>query len=537
MVIRNPYSFIAKHYKLINLLLLVPLLYLIFKFGDIASFFRDFVKANYSTPETGYATKYVTGLTFLILFVMLFINGAIYIICFTKKKRILYFLSSSIYYAILLVFALFFRVIMENMQLSGVDQTFMNFVRDSANLCVLPLYFFLVVGFTKGVGLNVRTLKFDNNAELIINENDDENIELRIGSEDNNLKKNIVHIIRELKYYLLENKFVFTCFGVVILIVIVVSLFLNFQVYNKTYSLNQALSMEGFTVSLKDSYITNVDYRGNVISEGKYYLAVKLGIINNGQESSIDSSNFRIYLDHESIYPSYDRSSRFIDIGGVYKGEKIPNVKEFPGGEYVFVYELTENQLRNSYQMRILNGLSQREDKLIKRYKKINIRPTNIAKNEDGGTYKIGSEISLKNSMLGDSTYKLNSVDIVQQYRYESENCNGSKCYGVSNIIVPSPGNILMVIKDEIKLDETTSYYKNSNKNFYDDFVSFGYNYNLHSGVNAGDDNYNVTLTKNVTPPGLKDVKIYEVSGTMETAVKINMMIRIRNRLYTIEVK
>ena len=94
-----------------------------------------------------------------------------------------------------------------------------------------------------------------------------------------------------------------------------------------------------------------------------------------------------------------------------------------------------------------------------------------------------------------------------------------------------------MVIKDEIKLDETTSYYKNSNKNFYDDFVSFGYNYNLHSGVNAGDDNYNVTLTKNVTPPGLKDVKIYEVSGTMETAVKINMMIRIRNRLYTIEVK
>ena len=538
MVIRNPYGFIAKHYKLINLLLLVPLLYLALKFGDVASFFRDYVKNNYTTVETGYAVKYVTGLTFLVLIVMLIINAAIYIICMTKKKNISYFLIASGYYAVLLLLALFFRVTMENMQLADIDQTFANFVRDCANLSFIPAYFLLAVGLSKGVGFNVKTLRFDNNSELIIAENDDENIELRLGNEDNSLKKNVVHLIRELKYYVLENKFVFTCFAVLLLIVIGVSLFLNFQVYNKTYSLNQAFSMEGFTLSLKDSYITNVDYQGKVISVDKYYLAIKLGIINNGRASSIDSSNFRIYLDNESLYPSYDRASRFIDIAKVYQGEVIPNVKDYAGGEYVFVYELNKEQVKNSYQMRILNGLTQKENKLIKRYKKINIKPTNLLKEETyKGELKIGSEISFKNSMLQDTLYKLNSIEIVDHYIFDKENCIGNDCNTVTDTAVASPGNALVVIKDELKWDESTDYYKNSNKDFYGDFVTLSYQYNLSSGVEINESKNNVTGMKNVTPAGLNGTKIYEVSGNILRAKKIDMIIKIRNKKYVLSVK
>ena len=538
MIIRNPYGFIAKHYKIINLLLLVPLLYIAFKFGDIGGFFRDFVKANYTTPETDYAVKYVTTLTFLVLFLMIIINGALYFICLSKKKRVLYFLTAMGYYIILLFFALFFRVTMENMQLQALDQTFANFVRDCANLCPLPSYFFFVVGLAKGAGFNVRTLRFDNNAELIINEKDDENIELRIGSEDNSLKKNVVHLFRELKYYVLENKFVFTCFAVVATIAIITSLVWNFQVYNKTYSINQELSMENFTISLKDSYLTDTDYSGRVIAEGKYFLAIKLGIINNGRAASINSSNFRIFLDNESLYPSYDRASRFIDVGKIYQGEIIPNVKDYPGGEYVLVYELTKDQIKNSYQMRILNGLSAKGNKLIKRYKKINIKPTKLLKTETNkGTIKLGSEVSFKTSMIGDTIYKLNSLKVVNYYTYNSQNCEGKKCTNATGTIVPTAGNALLIIEDEIKWDESSDYYKNGTKDFYKDFATLSYKYQPTSGVELGSDKYNVTVMKNVTPSALKDVKVYEVSGTITKSVEIDMIVKIRNKIYTIEVK
>lgn len=537
MVIRNPYSFIAKHYKIINLLLLVPILYLALKFGDIAEFFRDYVKANYTVYESDYATKYVTGFTFLVLVGMLIINASIYFVCLTKKKNVWYFLVGSIYYVILLALALFFRVTMESMQLSTIDQTFANFVRDCANLSVFPAYFLFAVGLAKGVGFNVRTLRFDNNAELIVADSDDESIELRIGREDKSLKKVLVHTIRELKYYVLENKFVFTCFSVVAVIGIGVTLFLNFQVYNKTYTVNQELEMDRFTISLKDSYLTNVDYHGNKISD-KYYLAVKLGIINNGKATSIDSSNFRIYLDNESIYPSYDRASRFIDIGSVYQGEIIPNVKEFAGDEYVLVYELNKDQVKNSYQMRILNGLTRKGNKLLKRYKKINIKPTNLIKTDNiKEVYKVGSEVSLKKSMIGETIYTLKSIKFVDHYNYEYKNCAGSNCYDAAGVLVPHPGNVLAIIEDEIKWDDRSSYYKNSHLDFYSDFVSLSYQYSTLSGVESNEDKYNVSTMVNVTPDGLKNVKVYEVASSISKSKKINMLVRIRNKIYTIEIK
>jgi len=38
MIIRNPYSFVAKHHRIINLLLIIPMIYLIFKFFSMLFF-------------------------------------------------------------------------------------------------------------------------------------------------------------------------------------------------------------------------------------------------------------------------------------------------------------------------------------------------------------------------------------------------------------------------------------------------------------------------------------------------------------------
>ena len=108
-------------------------------------------------------------------------------------------------------------------------------------------------------------------------------------------------------------------------------------------------------------------------------------------------------------------------------------------------------------------------------------------------------------------------------------------CFDIQDTIIPSGGKVLMVIDDTIKYDETSAYYAFEEKNFYEDFVTLEYTFDIKSGKNAGP----VTQIGNVidvTPKALEDVRIYEVPGNVINAYKLSVQITIRNQFYTIKV-
>lgn len=534
MIIRNPYGFIVKHYRLINMLLLIPMIYLAFKFGDIATFFRDYVGSGYKTAENNFADTYVTGLSYLVSFFLLISNGILYYVLATKKKNSIYHISSILVYIIGIAGLLLFHTSMRSIETYTMDITFANFVKDMANICSFPLYILIIIGFTKGLGFNFKTFRLDGNADLKLSEEDEEEIEIKIGSDNNSVKRGSVHLIRELKYYILENKFVFSCIGLVLIFIFGYTWYQEFQVYNKSYTINQAFSLDNFALSVKESYITNLDYRGQVISKDKYYLAIKIGIQNNGYDTKIDKSNFRIFIGNEILYPSYDKASRFIDVGKIYQGEVVHQGQAF---DYVFVYELTKDQIKANYEMRILNGLSQKNKKLLKKYRKISIRPTKAIKIDKLGKTKINKEINLKDTTLGNTKYTLKNIEVVSTYLYNYESCNNKNvCNTVTNNIVPSGGKALLIIEDDIVYDENSSYFKNSKLDFYGDFVSVEYEYYLLAGVNSGLKTTRASLV-NVTPKYMKDKKVYEVSRTLLNATQINFKLHVRNKEVIIEAK
>lgn len=533
MIIRNPYGFIVKHYKLINLLLLLPMLYLALKFGDISSFFRSFVSSSYSTPETTISTTYITILAVITLLFMIISNLILYFILATKKKKSYYHLASIIVYIVSLICLMLFSVTMRNIELNKIDITFINFVRDTSNLILIPLYLLVICGIGKGIGFNIKTFRLDALDDLKISEEDEEELEIKVGSDKNTIKKTGVHLLRELKYYILENKFVFTCITGVLILIVGYRWYTEFQVNNKSYMINQAFSIDNFNLSVKESYLTKVDYHGNVITSEKYYLAVKIGLNNQGAATTIDKSSFRIYIGNNVIYPSYDRASRFIDIGKIYQGETI-NKDE--SNDYVFVYELTSEQLKSSYEMRILSGMTQKNNELISKYKKINIKPTNILKTETLGTLDKNKEADLSSTTLGSTKYTLKDIEVVSSYTYEYDSCDSNNnCTKVKDIVVPSGGKALVIIKDELSLDETSPYYMNSEKDFYGDFVSLKYTYELSSGGNKRDYT-NTTTLKNITPKNLTTESVYEVPSTLLSAKSIEMIIQVRNKKVIINV-
>lgn len=530
MVIKKPYGFLIKHYKLIHLLLIVPTIYLLLKFGDISTFFSGYVAQDLKSFETGVADNYITLLTYLVLIFMMLSNGIIYLLMSSKKKPTFVYATGLVYSIVLFVLTFIFYSTMNSIDRNTLDATIINFINDLSSIAPAPSYFLIIAYFIKGIGFNIKTMRFENNTDLYVSEEDEEEIEIKINSEGYASKKAFVHTARELKYYVLENKFVFACFSILGVIGIGVALYMNFEVYNKKHKLYESFALDNFTMTLKESYITNVDYSGNIISDDKYFIALKIAIHNKSfQDLSIDSSNFRLYYGNEFIYPKYDRSSRFIDIGKNYQGTLI---KKQTAADYVFVYELTKKQLKTQYQIKILSGLTKDSTDLTPSYKIINIRPVNIIKTENIGETKVGKEVLFKETLLGDTIYKLNEVSFQSSYVFKATQCTGvGICQTGNYTVVAESGKTLMVVKDSIKWDETSSYYLNSKRDYYGDFAQLKFNY--QSILN--DKTYTSDLV-DVTPAHLKDAKVYEVSKMLETATNVDLIFTIRNKKVTIHI-
>ncbi len=534
MIIRNPYGFIVKHYRIINFLLLIPMVYLLFVFGDIATFFKDYIRAGYVTPESNIVDNYIPSFTALILFGVLIANLVIWLLLTLKKKKNIYHIANVLYTVFLLVGLVVFSSTMSTIERGQLDATLANFIKDFASMCSLPMYVLLVMGAINVVGFNIKTFRLDKHAELRVAEEDEEEIEIKVGSDNYSTKRGLVRVARELKYYVIENKFVFTCIFIAIALAVAYNSYTNYQLYHKSYTINQAFVLDNFSLSLKESYITNLDYRGRVIAKDKYYLAVKIGIHNQGGEAIIQKSNFRLHIGDDIVYPSYDRAIRFIDIGKNYQGETIYANEAH---DYVFVYELTKDQVKSQYELRILNGLNVKDTKLISKYKKIKIRPLNILKSDTLGVVKLNQKIDLKNSTLGNTKYTLKSFTVKPTYKYTYEVCNKKKiCSTYIDNIVPSGNKVLAIIEDEIIYDESSSYYLNSDKDFYGDFITVKYTIETESGTDIVEKK-GQSLLKNITPRTLEGKKVYEVPTHLLNAKKISLFLKVRDKEYEIIVK
>lgn len=534
MIIKNPYAYIAKHYKVINLLLLIPTVYLLIQMTGIAGFFEAYVLADYSTTQTELVATYIPTLTLIAPIITAILHIIIWVILTIKKKKNYYHAISAGYHFILFIGLVLFYTSMLNIEMNNMSSTFASFLRDISDLSIYPIYILIVMGAVNIVGLNIKTLRFDKHEDLKVTEEDEEDIEVKINSDNNDSKRRIVHLLRELRYYVIENKAIFAILIIGLFLMIGYRAYLNYQVYNKSYTSNQAFVLDNFALSVKDSYITQVDYRGRVITKDKYYLAVKIGIHNQSSESKkIDNGVFRLHAGETVLFPSYDKSSRFVDIGAPYQGESILADQ---AKDYVFVYELTKKQLQNSYELRILNGLTVENTELQAAYKKINIRPEYLTSLVEKSPKREGEKLNLDSSTLKETKYTLNDIKVVTNYKYSYHMCATEKnCYDVQDTIIPSGGKVLMIIDDTIKYDETSAYFAFEEKNFYEDFVTLEYTFDIKSGTNAGP----VTQIGNVvdvTPTALEDVRIYEVPGNVINAYKLSIQITIRNQFYTIKV-
>ena len=535
MVFKKPYAFLIKHFRIIHLLLLLPIAYLINKTFKIVTFFRTYVANNYTTNIINIAGEHISFFMYLAVLLIIISVLAIYCLMRQKEKSTKLYFFTLIYYIGMFILIGVAHSILNGMERDIITAQTARAYRDVSLVLCLPQYFFFLYMLIRGIGFDIKQFNFANDLkDLEITDVDSEEFEFSVNVEGYKVKRNIRRFIREFIYYVRENVFVFSCISAIIIIALGTTLYMNFGVYNKTYHVTDKMTHNFFNIQIKDSMLTNIGYNGEIITPDKYYLVLKLDVENRTTRSyDLDYTNFRLIINNKNVYPTLDRGEYFVDYGKPYYKEKIKGQTKTT---YALVYELTKEQIQNNYEIKILESIDYKVGEITPHYKIINITPTNVTKVENMDTLALNKVLNLKNTSLGYTTLEVNDFKIDSSYLYDYQKCySESNCQKVKDMItVDTVGTIektvLLILNVNYKLDKTTIYADNirSDNKFFDNFLSLEYQ--------KGDTTKILSL-RNRTPENLKDVLVFELREEVKNADHINLLITIRNKRYTINLK
>ncbi len=533
MVLRKPYGFLIKHFKKIHLAILFLLCFLIYKTKGFLDFLNLYIDNGYTTNQTSFASTYFNLGIFLIFAITIASLVAICFLMLSKKKNSKYYIISIVFYSALLILFFFGYNLLVDLEYTTKEASVIRVYHDIFNIAYYPQFIFIIFTLLRGIGFDIKSFNFNKDLEdLDLLDEDNEEVEVNIDLSGYKAKRNTRRSLREFRYYVLENRFVFTCLAILAGIVAIVSLILNFQVYNKRYKLQEQFVLNNFNISYKDSILTNRDYQGNIITEGKYYLATVVHIKNlTSNATKFDTSALKLVIGNEVIYPVLDRGDRFADIGVPYKAENILGETE---KDYVFVYELTEEQIKKEYQIKILSSVELGKKELIPRYKIIKLEPRVYDKVKTQDSNELNEVLNFQQTNLLDTTYQVKDYLISNKYEYSYDYCYLGTCYPSKNILILDQreyyNQTLLVLKDELNLDPDAFYTtdRTTTHNFYIDFVKVKYT--------IDDETYTASVT-DMTPKRVTNRTVLRTTANIEKADSINLEIHFRDQIYSIKLK
>ncbi len=527
MILKKPYAFLIKKFRLIHIVLTLLIGYLLFRTYNIYNFFSRYVSNTYATLSDAVPSNYITIFMFLIVIIIVVFSLAMYLLMKKKEKPKTFYILLSVYYILYLVGLILYFVLFKSMDSNALSIRNAMVLRDVTLIISLPQIAFLILSFIRGVGFDIKKFNFSKDLkELDLSEEDNEEFEFVLGVDSYKYFRYLRRRIREFKYYVLENKFMFTILASLTAIIFVIMIILNFTVYNRTYNKNQKFTANNLSLQVNNSYLTNIDYRGQEIEDGKYFLVVNITFSNSsGSSTVLELTNYELLTNDGKVYPTLTRNSYFVDFGAGYSKEKIENDSS---STYILVYELSKKQVAKKYTLRVIDEVEYKAGTVNSKVKNVSIKPSTYYDIEDVGTYDVGNPITFYDSILENSSLLVNSYEFKNKFTYKYEACIRYDCKDMTDVVTADAekSKTLLVLDGNLSLDDNSTFAlnKKTSLSFFDAFVQIRYDDKISAVTNA-------------TPQALTDQYILQVDSQASKASKIDLVITIRNKRYILNLK
>ena len=528
MVLKKPYAFLIKHFRLIHLILALPLIYTVWKTHLIVNFFNEYVRNSYSF-QTGsdISGLYVSAFMLFSIFIIIVAILSIYYLLKYKEKPVKWYVVMMIYYSILFIMLFWYSDIISEMSKTVLSAKMARMYRDISIIIYLPQYIFIMFVALRAVGFNLKQFNFQSDLkELEIKSEDNEEIEVGLELDGYKTKRFLRRFKREFSYYLIENKLMVTAVIIILMFTSIIVYYNTRKNYDISYQQKNSFVHQGFTINVKDSIVTNLDYKGNKLSDIYYYLVLKTNVTNNMSEKArLNYDSFIININGKNFTPTLDLSTHFIDYGAPYLGEYI---KPDESKDYVLVYQIKKKDIKKNYKLKVLSSFQLKRHDIVTKYAIVDLTPVKIDKVSNIQSFNLKDKINLGGTNVGSTLITVNDFYRGNSYSYDYEYCYTEKnCTTKKNVIsldytksrtTPS----LLVLSYDYDLDDSTAYAKQikDDNMFFEHFLTVRVN---------DSEEYAVT---NVTPKTLTGKVALQVNGNINQAAKIELCFTIRNKRY-----
>lgn len=529
MILKRPYAFLVKHFKIIHTILLAFSIYLLVKSWNLCNFLGKYIDSNMRIG-TG-ATSYISTLMIIATIIMILAAGIILYLMKYKKKPILFYLYTIILNVILLVAFFIMSNFLYNIQFETPDLRLVNIIKDiyyTLTIAQIPIILF---SFFRAIGFDVK--KFDFKKDLMdlgIDEKDNEEYEVELNLDTEDIKAKARKRIRFIKYFYKENKILFVAIcGVIGLVVLsfVINGIINGE---KIYKENQYFETSSYKAKVLESYKVKTDSLGNEINGKNFYVILKLRYNNKTNGSYfLNTDNIRLsYTDYDSVTPTTKLNEKLKEFGVNYYSQILYGKEE---RDFVFVFEVPNEYYNSDFLLKYLYDRSSKDGELKYKYKNVDLDVKEFSsEKKTSDTKKLGEELSFDGSLLGNTTIKINDYKIADTFYYNTVSCKKGSCnkktYSIKPDISQSVDFSLLRLNYDIKYD-----YDKLGKNYYNDNFITQYG-TIRFEIDGKMYNNRFTLV-NKTPYANNNYAFVEVRSRIATADKIYLDFNIRDKVYT----
>lgn len=519
MIVRKPYAFLIKHFKLIHFFLFGFMLYLSFKTTNVLKYVKTFIGTV--TPERDLASNYISIFMFISIIFILFISIVIYFLMrYKKKPKTIYFLT-ILGYVILFGIYIYSYSILSSLEIKILDQRTLILTRDILNVSLLFQYVLMGVILIRALGFDIKKFHFaEDLQELDIDVTDNEEVELTVGVDTDKIIRKVRKNTRLFKYFILENKLYFLLFGSLFIIFLIFYFCIYIFVYQVIYREKEEFRGSNFAFYISDSYLDDSSYNGKVLTnEEEIYVIVSYHFSKiNASSITFDPNDFKLLIGDQIYSNMSNLCSNFYDIGSCYQ-EKFYE----KGKEYVLVFKIPKKESSKKMILRYLDTLTYKVGAIESKYKKVRLEPEDLSNNVVVKEVSIGEELSIKDSLLQDGLLHITDVSINQKFSYPYQSCFNGNCYEYTGVI--SSTGVSLTQKTILKLD---FIYQNSSlltlNKLVLDFGAIHYSF---------DNKEYVSFLQDLTPNNFQGDSLFlEVDSLVQDADKIWLVLTIRNKTY-----
>lgn len=422
MIIRKPYAFLIKNFKKIHVVMLILSLYLTYKVIDINSFVNEFINIGIYDLYANPITKHITFFMSIAMIIMIIGSTALLLLLRHKNKPWKLYLIPLVNYILLFFILAIIKGFFKTYSIS-VDAADLRFSRDLLVILVITQLPVVGIFIMRTFGLDIKKFNFNSDEEFLqLSEEDREEIEISFDVDVNTFKRTFRRFLRNVSYIYEEHKLVSRILIGIISFILIANLYTIVFVTNKSYKETDNYTYDGFTININKSYISDKDYKGDIISKKSKYVIVNLTIRNNyDQPRNFDTSRFHLKagnLDFTTTESTFGKE--FFDLGNTYS-----KVREISGGEalnFIIIYKVDKSIDNN----RFVLFFQEKDSNNILRKIKLNI--IDLSKIQSEEKYKLGDTVDFYIANKED-TISIDTYSIVSYFDYSSRKCVIGECF------------------------------------------------------------------------------------------------------------